>query len=83
MWPSALEGAYARVLDGLGANTAVQFVSGRLQLEKLGPIDEPPLMKELRSLVDDMLPRVDFPELPEVFDRTRREIGRSSHEPSP
>ncbi|MGW4475206.1 hypothetical protein ACWENQ_36540 [Nonomuraea sp. NPDC004354] len=32
----ALEGAYTRVLDGLGANTAVQFVGGRLQLEKLG-----------------------------------------------
>ncbi|MFB9681776.1 Tn3 family transposase [Streptosporangium vulgare] len=33
---SALEGAYTRVLDGLGANTAAQFVGGRLQLEKLG-----------------------------------------------
>ncbi|SFI32751.1 Transposase and inactivated derivatives, TnpA family [Streptosporangium canum] len=31
----------------------------------------PPLMKELRALVGDMLPRVDFPELLlEVFDRT-------------
>jgi TnpA family transposase len=67
----ALEGAYARVLDGLGANTAVQFVGGRLQLEKLGAAEEPSLMKELRSLLDDMLPRLDFPELLlEVFDRT-------------
>ncbi|WP_164903385.1 hypothetical protein [Nonomuraea polychroma] len=49
---SALEGAYVRVLDGLGGNTAVQFVGGRLQLEKLGPLAEPPLMKELRSLID-------------------------------
>ncbi|GAB2491414.1 Tn3 family transposase [Streptosporangium sandarakinum] len=68
---SALEGAYVRVLDGLGGNTAVQFVGGRLRLEKLGPLAEPPLMKELRSLVDGMLPRLDFPELLlEVFDRT-------------
>ncbi|WP_344948297.1 Tn3 family transposase [Sphaerisporangium flaviroseum] len=67
----ALEGAYARVLDGLGTNTAVQFVGGRLQLEKLGAAEEPPLMKELRALLDDMLPRLDFPELLlEVFDRT-------------
>ncbi|MGN9787952.1 Tn3 family transposase [Nonomuraea sp. ZG12] len=67
----ALEGAYTRVLDGLGANTAVQFVGGRLQLEKLGAAEEPPLMKELRALLDDMLPRLDFPELLlEVFDRT-------------
>ncbi|PRX45336.1 Tn3 transposase DDE domain-containing protein [Nonomuraea fuscirosea] len=68
---SALEGAYVRVLDGLGSNTAVQFVGGRLQLERLGPLAEPPLMKELRSLIDGMLPRLDFPELLlEVFDRT-------------
>ncbi|MEU0487096.1 DUF4158 domain-containing protein [Streptosporangium sp. NPDC006013] len=61
----------ARVLDGIGANTAVQFVGGRLQLEKLGAAEEPPLMKELRSLLDDMVPRLDFPELLlEVFDRT-------------
>ncbi|MFB4271410.1 Tn3 family transposase [Nonomuraea sp. GTA35] len=67
----ALEGAYARVLDGLGANTVVQFVGGRLQLAKLGAAEEPPLMKELRALLDDMLPRLDFPELLlEVFDRT-------------
>jgi hypothetical protein len=31
----ALEGAYRRVLDGLGANTVVQFVGGRVQLERL------------------------------------------------
>jgi hypothetical protein len=68
---SALEGAYTRVLDGLGGNTAVQFVGGRLQIEKLGPIDEPPLMTEFRALIGQMLPRVDFPELLlEVFDRT-------------
>lgn len=68
---SALEGACTRVLDGLGGNTVVQFVGGRLRLEKLGPLAEPPLMKELRSLVDGMLPRLDFPELLlEVFDRT-------------
>ncbi|MBA9005696.1 hypothetical protein HNR21_004578 [Actinomadura cellulosilytica] len=68
---SALEGAYTRVLDGLGGNTAVQFVGGRLQIEKLGPVAEPPLMKEFRVLVDGMLPRLDFPELLlEVFDRT-------------
>ncbi|WP_155342709.1 Tn3 family transposase [Acrocarpospora pleiomorpha] len=67
----ALEGAYARVLDGLGVNTAVQFVGGRLQLERLGALAEPPLMKQLRALVDGMLPWVDFPELLlEVFDRT-------------
>lgn len=67
----ALEGAYTRVLDGLGGNTAVQFVGGRLQIEKLGPRDEPPLMTEFRALLDQMLPRVDFPELLlEVFDRT-------------
>ncbi|MGV9383421.1 hypothetical protein ACWDRB_46940 [Nonomuraea sp. NPDC003707] len=67
----ALEGAYARVLAGLGANTAVQFVGGRLQMDKLGAAEEPPLMKELRELLDDMLPRPDFPELLlEVFDRT-------------
>ncbi|WP_326822989.1 nitroreductase/quinone reductase family protein [Streptosporangium sp. NBC_01756] len=59
------------MLDGLGGNTAVQFVGGRLRLEKLGPLAEPPLMKELRNLVDGMLPRLDFPELLlEVFDRT-------------
>ncbi|MGW0449786.1 Tn3 family transposase [Streptosporangium sandarakinum] len=67
----ALEAAYTRVLDGLGGNTAVQFVGGRLRLEKLGALAEPPLMKELRALVGGMLPRVDFPELLlEVFDRT-------------
>jgi hypothetical protein len=33
---SALEGAYTRVLDGLGDNIAVQFAGGRLQVEKLG-----------------------------------------------
>ncbi|MFF5113705.1 Tn3 family transposase [Streptosporangium sp. NPDC000509] len=49
----------------------MQFVGGRLRLEKLGPLAEPPLMKELRNLVDGMLPRLDFPELLlEVFDRT-------------
>ncbi|GGQ35927.1 transposase [Streptosporangium pseudovulgare] len=68
---SALEGTYARVLNGLGANTAVQFVGGRLQLEKLGAAEEPPLMKELRTLIDGIQPRLDFPELLlEVFDRT-------------
>lgn len=41
-----------RVLDGLGANTAVQFTGGRLQVEKLGALEEPPLMKEFRALVD-------------------------------
>ncbi|MBN6057712.1 Tn3 family transposase, partial [Nonomuraea sp. RK-328] len=67
----ALEAAYTRVLGGLGGNTAVQFVGGRLRLDKLGAAEEPPLMKELRTLVGDMLPRVDFPELLlEVFDRT-------------
>ncbi|SEG81639.1 Tn3 transposase DDE domain-containing protein [Thermomonospora echinospora] len=69
---SALEGAYTRVLDGLGGNTSVQFVGGRLQVEKLGPLAEPPLMGEFRALIDGMLPRVNFPELLlEVFDRTR------------
>ncbi len=59
------------MLDGLGSNTAVQFVGGKLQVEKLGPLAEPPLMTEFRALVDGMLPRVDFPELLlEVFDRT-------------
>ncbi|GAA2406232.1 hypothetical protein [Nonomuraea africana] len=49
----------------------MQFVGGRLQLEKLGALEGPPLMKELRSLVDAMMPRLDFPELLlEVFDRT-------------
>ncbi|MFF4779219.1 Tn3 family transposase [Microtetraspora fusca] len=68
---SALEGAYTRVLDGLGTNTAIQFVGGRLRVEKLGPLAEPPLMTEFRALIDQMLPRVDFPELLlEVFDRT-------------
>lgn len=38
---STLEGAYIRVLDGLGGNTSVQFVGGRLQLERLGPLAEP------------------------------------------
>ncbi|MET9246837.1 hypothetical protein [Nonomuraea sp. NPDC003709] len=68
---SALEGAHARVLDGLGSNTAVRFVGGRLRPEKPGALAEPPLMKELRTLVDGMLLRLDFPELLlEVFDRT-------------
>ncbi|HZE32263.1 MAG TPA: Tn3 family transposase [Actinoallomurus sp.] len=68
---SALEDAYTRVLDGLGGNTAVQFVGGRLQVDKLGPLAEPPLMTEFRALIGQMLPRVDFPELLlEVFDRT-------------
>jgi hypothetical protein len=49
------------VLDGLGGNTAIQFVGGRLQVEKLGPLPEPPLMKEFRALIDAMLPRLDFP----------------------
>ncbi|WP_026411271.1 Tn3 family transposase [Actinomadura oligospora] len=69
---SALEGAYTRVLDGLGSNTAVQFVGGRLRVDKLGPLAEPPLMGEFRALIDGMLPRVDFPELLlEVFDPTK------------
>ncbi|MGW0447946.1 Tn3 family transposase [Streptosporangium sandarakinum] len=68
---SALEGAYTRVLGGLGANTAVQFTGGKLQVEKLGAAEEPPLMKEFRALIEAMLPRLDFPELLlEVFDRT-------------
>ncbi|GAB2859000.1 Tn3-like element Tn3 family transposase [Actinocorallia aurea] len=69
---SALEGAYTRVLDGLGGNTAVQFVGGKLRVDKLGPAPEPPLMGEFRDLISGMLPRVDFPELLlEVFDRTQ------------
>jgi hypothetical protein len=68
---SALEGAYTRVLNGLGANTAVQLTGGKLHVEKLGAAEEPPLMKEFRALIDAMLPRLDFPELLlEVFDRT-------------
>ena len=68
---SALEGAYTRVLDGLGTNSAVQFVGGRLQIEELGPRAEPPLITEFRAMIGQMLPRVDFPEpLLEVFDRT-------------
>jgi hypothetical protein len=66
-----LEGTYLRVLDGLGSNTAVQFVGGRLQVEELGPLAGPPPTGEFRALVDGMPPRVDFPELLlEVFDRT-------------
>jgi TnpA family transposase len=68
---SALEGSYTRVLDGLGTNTAVQFNNGKLSLERLGATAEPPLMNQFRTLVDSMLPRLDFPELLlEVFERT-------------
>ncbi|MEV4081607.1 hypothetical protein ACGFJC_48850 [Nonomuraea fuscirosea] len=42
-------------------NTAAQFVGGRLQWEKLGAVEEPPLMKKLRALIDGMLPRLTFP----------------------
>ncbi|MFC4592545.1 hypothetical protein [Sphaerisporangium corydalis] len=41
-----MEGAYTRVLDGLGSNTAMHFVGGRLQ--RLGAPAEPPLMKQPR-----------------------------------
>ena len=68
----ALEGAYTRVLDGLGGNTAVQFVGGKLRVDKLGPAPEPPLMGEFRDLISGMLPQVDFPELLlDVFDRAQ------------
>jgi len=60
---SALDAEYHRVLDGLGSNAAVQFDGGRLRIEPLGAAAEPPLMKELRALVDAMMPRLDFPEL--------------------
>ncbi|GAB3451230.1 Tn3-like element Tn3 family transposase [Streptomonospora sediminis] len=60
---SALDAEYHRVLDGLGSNAAVQFDGGRLRIEPLGAAAEPPLMKELRSLVDAMMPRLEFPEL--------------------
>ncbi|MBX9387494.1 Tn3 family transposase [Streptomonospora nanhaiensis] len=68
---SALDAGYHRVLVGLGANTAVQFDSGRLRVEPLEALAEPPLMKEFRALVSAMMPRLDFPELlMEVTGRT-------------
>ncbi|MEY9212085.1 Tn3 family transposase [Thermobifida halotolerans] len=60
---SALDAGYVRVLDGLGTNTAVQFDGGKLRVEALNALAEPPLMKEFRALVDAMMPRLDFPDL--------------------
>lgn len=60
---SALEAGYTRVLDGLGANTAVQFTDGRLRLQPLQAAPEVPLMGEFRALVDVMVPRLDLPDL--------------------
>ncbi|MFE6449655.1 transposase [Nocardiopsis dassonvillei] len=60
---SALEVGYTRVLDGLGANTAIQFTDGRLRLQPLQAAPEVPLMGEFRALVDAMMPRLDLPDL--------------------
>ncbi|OKI22866.1 hypothetical protein A6A08_18075 [Nocardiopsis sp. TSRI0078] len=60
---SALEAGYTRDLDGLGANTAIQFTDGRLRVQPLQAAPEPPLMGEFRALVDAMVPRLDLPDL--------------------
>lgn len=60
---SALHAGYVGVVDGLPTNSAARVVDGRLQLDRLGPVPEPPLTPVLRSLVAGMLPRIDFPEL--------------------
>jgi hypothetical protein len=57
---SQLHAAYVQVAAGLPGNTAVQVEGGKL---KLGKAADPKLMPPIRQLVNNMLPKVDFPEL--------------------
>ncbi|WP_405827268.1 Tn3 family transposase [Streptomyces sp. NBC_00105] len=59
----ALHGAYHQVVAGLPANSAVSVKDGKLVLDRLGPAGEPKLMPAFRQLANNMLPKVDFPEL--------------------
>ncbi|MFD7788325.1 hypothetical protein ACFV4Q_35345 [Streptomyces nojiriensis] len=60
---AALHGAYHQVVAGLPTNTAVSVKDGKLSLDRLGPAAEPKLMPALLQLANNMLPKVEFPEL--------------------
>jgi hypothetical protein len=58
-----LDGAYRDVAGSLEANTAVSFDDdGRMHVERLQAIPDPPSLIDLRRRVNAMLPRVDLPE---------------------
>ncbi|MFF2438822.1 hypothetical protein ACFVU4_32485 [Streptomyces sp. NPDC058107] len=60
---SELHAAYVHVAAGLPGNAAVQIEGGKLKLAMPGKAAEPRLMPPFCQLVNNMLPRGDFPEL--------------------
>lgn len=62
-----LDGAYRAVAGRLQDNQAVRIETAdghdRLVLTPLDRLDEPPSLLELRAAVDDLLPRVDLPDV--------------------
>jgi TnpA family transposase len=63
-----LEDTYQNVLKRLPKNDAVEIVKNskskdRIKLSRLEKIDEPESLKRLKDKVDNLMPRIDFPEL--------------------
>ncbi|RPK48388.1 hypothetical protein EES39_09550 [Streptomyces sp. ADI92-24] len=51
------------VAEGLPGNEAARIEDGRLRMDRLAAMPDPPGTKEARQAVYALLPRVDYPEL--------------------
>ncbi|MBL7478731.1 Tn3 family transposase [Legionella bononiensis] len=65
---SILEDKYQNVLQRLPQNDAIEIVKNskgkdRIKLSRLEKIEEPESLKILKSKIDKLMPRIDFPEL--------------------